>query len=350
MKGKILCLVLGLLLLTGCGADDSEKKVDPLVNLSETHRVIIDTDTAGDDSLAIMIAAKAPNVTIEGVTVLARNVPLDQAANNALMSLETVDCEAEVYLGAKKSLDGVERETFSVYGDDGMGDADLVHPKRTASDIPAVDFILETVRNNPGEIEIVTLGPVTNIAMAIKRDPVTMAKVKRVWSMGTTGLGHGNATPVAEFNVYKDAKAYKMLLDSGIAMTVVGLDLCEREDALFSAEQLDEMNQGNHVQKFASLAFGKLLTFRQQTQGVDNVDICDALMMSHLIWSDITTKSVMCNASCVAERGETYGEVIFYRSDMIYDTMPQLGDPHVTLVTEQKVGDLYDRINAMITS
>ena len=122
------------------------------------------------------MAAKSPVIKIEGVTVVAGNVSLEQAAKNALMSLEISGANIPVYKGAEKSFAGVENETFSVYGEDGMGDADLIHPKNSASNKNAVDFILETVRENPDEIEIILLGPATNIALAIDKDPVTLRR------------------------------------------------------------------------------------------------------------------------------------------------------------------------------
>jgi len=114
------------------------------------------------------------------VTVLQGNVSLEQAAKNALMVLEVAGCDCGVYPGAATPLDGVERETFSIFGSDGMGDGSLIHPTGKPSDKSAVDFILETVKRYPDEIEIAAIGPVTNIASAIMKDPETMSRVKRI--------------------------------------------------------------------------------------------------------------------------------------------------------------------------
>lgn len=143
------------------------------------HRVIIDTDMGGDDAAAIVLAAKSPAIKIEGITVVAGNVSLEQAAKNALMTLEIVGNNVQVYKGAEKSFAGIDSKTVPVYGSDGMGDADLIHPKGSATSKSAIDFILETVRENPDEIEIVVLGPATNVALAIDKDPVTMSRVKK---------------------------------------------------------------------------------------------------------------------------------------------------------------------------
>ena len=120
--------------------------------MAEAHKIIIDTDTAGDDAAALILAARSPDIEILGVTVLAGNVSLEQAAKNALAVLELIGCDVPVYLGATAPLSGDEKECFSVYGEDGMGDAGLIHPKGAPREQNAVDFILDTVRANPGEI------------------------------------------------------------------------------------------------------------------------------------------------------------------------------------------------------
>ena len=202
------------------------------------RKVIIDTDTGADDASALILAAKDPYIEIEGVTVLVGNVNLEQSTRNALMALEIAGCDAPVYKGSADTIDGTEKIAFSVFGNDGMGDADIIHPSRQADEGNAIDFIIDTVKANPGEIEIIALGPATNVAKAIQKDPEAMKNVKMIWSMGTAGLGPGNASPVAEFNVYADARAYKIMLDSGLPVTVVGLDMCG-DEAQWTDEQFE---------------------------------------------------------------------------------------------------------------
>ena len=192
----------------------------------KTRKVIIDTDTGADDASAIILAAKAGNLEILGVTTLVGNVGLDQSAKNALAALEIAGCSIPVYKGSSENYTGDHIKAYSVFGSDGMGDAGLINTTSQAEEQDAVDFILKTVKEYPNEVEIILLGPATNISKAIDREPETMKMVKMVWSMGTAGLGPGNATPVAEFNTYADPAAYKILLDSGIDITIIGLDVC----------------------------------------------------------------------------------------------------------------------------
>ena len=315
--------------------------------MGKLHKIIIDTDTAGDDAAALILAARSPDVEILGVTVLAGNVSLEQAAKNALAVLELIGCDAPVYLGARAPLSGEEKECFSVYGVDGMGDADLIHPKGKPQEKHAVDFILETVRANPGEIEIVALGPATNLALAIQHDRETMQKVKRIWSMGTAGFGPGNATPVAEFNVYKDAPAYKIMLELGVPVTVIGLDM-DDEPTWTYEEKLQEMRGGNEIQRFMADATRKLLEFKKGN-GIAAVDLPDAVAMACLVWPDFVEETTLCYGSCITTPGETYGMLVYYKDGFTYDSMPKIGKANISVVSKAKKHEFVDRLNAVFT-
>lgn len=267
---------------------------------------------------------------------------MEQAAKNALMTLEITGTTVQVYKGAEKSFTGVENETFGVYGADGMGDAGLIHPKNSANEKSAVDFILETVKENPDEIEIVLLGPATNVALAIDKDPVTMSRVKKFWSMGTAGFGQGNATPVAEFNVYKDAEAYKILLDSGVPTTILGLDMAT-PDTLFSEKILDDMKKKSPLNKFVAVANGKFLEYSKQYLKEDSIYACDPLLMAAIVWDDFILSTETCHASCMTEKNEAYGQVIFYRKNYAYDTMPTFDNYNVEVITKIKSAEFVSR-------
>lgn len=317
--------------------------------MAEFHRIIIDTDTAGDDAAALIIAAKNPNIEILGVTVLAGNVSLEQGAKNALAVLELIDDPTPVYMGASTTFSGEEKTCFSVFGADGMGEADLIHPRSKPQEKNAVDFILETVRANPGEIEIVALGPATNLALAIQRDRETMLKVKRIWAMGSAGFGPGNATPVAEFNVYKDAPAYKMMIELGVPLTILGLDM-NNEFTWIYVEELQKMRSGNKIQQFMANCTRKLLEFKQRN-GIPAVDFPDALAMACLAWPDFVEETTLCSASCITEPGETYGMLIFYKAGHTYDSMPTIvGKPNISVVSKVKSSEFVKRMNAVFLS
>lgn len=213
-----------------------------------------------------------------------------------------------------------------------MGDVDLIHPKKQAEDGDAVDFIINTVRNDPNEVELIALGPATNIAKAIQKAPEDMKKVKRIWSMGTAGLGSGNASPVAEFNVYADASAYKLMLDSGLPVTVIGLDMCDG-DAQWTDEQFVQLEALNETGRFVAKSFGKIREFYKKN-GSESVMNCDALAMMCVLYPGFVRKTINTHASCITDHSEAYSQVIFYKEGFTYDMIKNDFEYHVVLVSE----------------
>ncbi len=338
--GFILVLALAAVFLSGCRTKQAAEASAVPDAPAPGRKLIIDTDTGADDASAIILAARSKNIELLGVTVLVGNVDLEQSAKNALAALELAGSDARVYKGSSENADGRTIEAFSVFGGDGMGDADLIHPRRSAEEKDAVEFILETVRQYPGEVEIVALGPATNVAKAIQRDPETMKKTKMIWSMGSAGLGPGNASPVAEFNVYADPVAYKAMLDSGIPITVVGLDMCGGE-AQWTDEQFDELAEANEIGKFVAASFGKIREFYAANGSVGSVMNCDALAMTCVLFPDFIQGTIQCHGSCITAPGETCAQVIFYREGFTYDAVSNDFDYNVTLVSQVKKEDYF---------
>jgi len=332
LKGSLLILLVICL----CSCQSLNKDIGS----GEIRRVIIDTDTGADDSCALILAANCSNVEILGVTVQAGNVGLEQGTLNALMALEVAGCDAPVYRGSSQTLDGVNKVVFSVFGTDGMGDADLVHPQKTAEEGDGIDFILQTVKQYPGEVEIIALGPATNIARAIQKDPETMKDVKMIWSMGTTGQGPGNASPVAEFNVYADAEAYKVMLDSGIPITIIGLDMCGGE-AEWTDANFAKLAKANEIGAFVASSFGKIREFYVANGSIGTVMNCDPLAVMCALYPDFVNATMKCHASCIVEEGETYAQVIFYKEGFTYDMAKNDFEYNVTLVSDVDGEDYF---------
>lgn len=287
------------------------------------RRFIVDTDTASDDAAALMIAALSEEIDLLGVTIVAGNVGLKQATDNALMTLEVCGSDAPVYLGAKRPLFRERHETISVHGKDDMGDCGIIHPKRSPEEKRAVEFILEQVERYPNEVELVVLGPATNIALAILTDREIMSKVKHIWSMGTPGFGFGNATPVSEFNVFIDAEAYALMLDLEIPVTIAGFDLCAGNIGLDRYE-LSYLAHGSKPAQFLEQATSKLLQFNLDTRGVHMVDLPDAIAMAAAVWPEFVQDKVACHCHCCTEPGHAYGQVIFYQKGRTYEAMPEI--------------------------
>jgi inosine-uridine nucleoside N-ribohydrolase len=200
----------------------------------EKRKIIIDTDPGIDDTYAMVAAFSYEGFDVLGITVVAGNVGLENCVNNALGIVNLMNADCRVYPGATASLVGLENaKTYniesSVHGAGGLGTVRLTPDPTKRSDTHAVDFILETVKENPGEVELITLGPLTNIALAIRKDRETMKKVKKIWSMGG-GVHYGNRTPVAEFNYWADPEAAKEayeLIGEDVEINMIGLDVTQ---------------------------------------------------------------------------------------------------------------------------
>jgi purine nucleosidase len=214
-----------------------------------------------------------------------------------------------------------------------MGDRGIINPSRTPEERRAVDFILETAKKYPGELEIAVLGPATNIALAILTDRDVMRGVKHIWSMGTPGFGPGNATPVSEFNVFIDAEAYALMLDAGIPTTIIGFDMCEGEIGL-DENELAYLDNGGKTGHFLCEATKVLLDFNRQTRGVSMVDLPDAVAMAAALWPDFVKSKVKCYCRCCLESGPTYGQVIFYQDGRTYEAVPEWQEANAEVVAE----------------
>ncbi len=187
-------------------------------------RVIIDTDPGVDDALALLLAMRSPELKIEGITPVAGNVPLDLTLPNALRMVEIAGRpDIPVAAGAKVPL--VRRLVTAAYahGENGLGGAVFPEPKTKAIAQPAAEFIRSIVRKYPGEVTLIPIGPLTNIATALNLDPELAAMVRGIVLMGGS-LSGGNITPAAEFNIYVDPEAARIVFQSGIPITMVGLD------------------------------------------------------------------------------------------------------------------------------
>ena len=182
---------------------------------------LIDTDTASDDAVALVMALRDPHVQIEAITVVAGNVSLDQGLQNALYTVELCQKQVPVYRGMAAPILRPLETAQDIHGQDGMGDIGLPLSGWIPAAGHAVDIIRETINRHPSEITIVALAPLTNIAMAILLDPPLASKVKECIIMGGTAQGIGNINPVAEFNIWVDPEAAKIVFSSQMPITMV---------------------------------------------------------------------------------------------------------------------------------
>lgn len=190
-------------------------------------KVIIDCDTGIDDSLALMLALSSKEIDVLGITVVSGNIELHAATENTFQVLKLMGrTDIPVYKGESVPLERDYHDAADTHGSDGLGETFYPKTGLTAKKGHAVDFILETIEKYPGEITLVALGPLTNIAKAIRRDKNTMSKVHEFIFMGGAAEFHGNCSPVAEYNFWVDPEAADEVMRSGFAKgTMVGLDV-----------------------------------------------------------------------------------------------------------------------------
>ena len=204
-------------------------------------RVIIDTDPGIDDAAAILFALASPELRVEALTTVFGNVSVEQCTTNALTILEAARrTDVPVHRGAGRPF-GLGEPQFSahIHGGDGLGDAGLPEPDTEAQSRPGAFEIVERVLASPGEITLVALGRLTNLALAISVEPRVAEALADVVVMGGAVTVAGNVTPVASANLWGDPQAADVVYRSGARIAQVGLDVCEKVE--FSAEQLDSV-------------------------------------------------------------------------------------------------------------
>ena len=207
-------------------------------------RVIIDTDPGVDDAFALLLAMRSPELKIEAITAVAGNVPLSFTLPNALRMVEIAG-KTDIPVASGASAPLIRRLVTATYahGENGLGGVVFPEPKLSAVPEPASELIRGIIRKYPHEVTLITLGPLTNVATALKIDPELAPLIRGIVMMAGS-LSGGNITPAAEFNVYVDPEAARIVFQSGIPLTMIGLDVT-RHTAL-TDEHVRVLQSGNN--------------------------------------------------------------------------------------------------------
>jgi purine nucleosidase len=281
--------------------------------------LLIDTDTASDDAVALIMALRSPQVRVAAITVVAGNIPVQQATRNALYTAELCGSDVPIYSGAAQPL--VRRLVCAdwFHGTDGLGDHGYAPASRRAEPLHAVDALVKTLHANPG-IEIVTLGPLTNIALALSREPKLAESVKRCVVMGGAPCCEGNVTPAAEFNIWVDPDAARIVFHSGMPIEMVGWHLCRGEAALDCEEINQLLALKNPLADFAvhcnSVAAQAFFT---QT-GQRGISLPDPVAMGIALHPELCTCSSEHYVEIEAQSDVTRGATVVDRLDVASDS------------------------------
>ncbi len=240
----------------------------------------IDTDTASDDAVALVMALRSPVAQVEGISVVAGNVSLDQCVQNALYTVELCGKDTPVYVGLEKPIMRKLEDASEVHGDDGMGDIGLDLKGRTPATEHAIDVMTECIMSSPGKIRLVTLGPLSNIANALLRTPELAGAVEHCYIMGGAPHMPGNITEVAEFNIWADPEAAHIVAESSMPQTYVGWD-ASMASAFVTPEQIEEIRAiGTKFSDFAMDIQATILKFMQDFAKMPGFDLPDPLAVA----------------------------------------------------------------------
>ena len=273
-----------------------------------TRQVVIDTDTAGDDTQALVLAALSDRVTIEAVTIAAGNVPFDAQVRNATYTLATADTRVPVYEGAQSPLVREFDHAEYVHGEGGLGGEFDPKPGFAPSEGFAPDEIVRLARDQPGELTLVCLAPLTNVALALQREPALGELLEEVIVMGGAANCAGNVTSAAEYNFWVDPDAARVTMDA-LDVTLVDWGVTRR-DATFGTETLSAIAAAREESRFADFfttITESVRAFNRAESGRDVTTQPDSVTLATLIEPSLVESTATVGVTVDDREGLTRG-------------------------------------------
>ncbi len=251
--------------------------------------LIVDTDTASDDAVALLMALRHSSAQVVGITTVAGNCPVEQATRNALYTADLAGSNVPVYQGADRPLLVAPRHATWFHGEDGLGDRGYPPPRRHPEPEHAVAALIRMLRANPGAT-LVTLGPLTNVALALRQAPDIASCVDRCVVMGGTANVVGNVTPAAEFNMWFDPHAAAIVFDSQLPIQMVGWEICRGPAGLDAAEQADLRAIGTEIAHFILDCNTTAIEAIRRQSGSNLLELPDPTAMAAALEPDIVVR------------------------------------------------------------
>jgi len=258
------------------------------------------------------MALRAPDVRVAAITTVAGNVNVQQATRNALYTVELCGADVPVYAGAEKPLLREYQNATWFHGRDGLGDHNYPPPHKSSGKLHAVDAIIDAIEANPGAV-VVTLAPLTNLALALAKKPAIAAKVGRCVVMGGAPCCEGNVTPAAEYNIWVDPEAARIVMLSGLPVELVGWQL-SRGDAVVNESDIAVIQEFNNaLARFAVECNSHARRAYKVQNGEDGISLPDPVAMCIALdptvgteWSDhyveVETRSELTRGMTVVDR------------------------------------------------
>lgn len=248
--------------------------------MKKTTRIILDSDPGIDDSLAIILALASPEIKLEGITIVHGNCSVEQGTRNALNLLNlTGASRIPVYQGYGVPIIKPPLFAPETHGLSGLGYAELPDTGPAPEKKHAVEYLIDAFDQSPGEITLVAVGPLTNIAGAIRLDPTISDKIKEIFIMGGAIKHGGNTTPLAEFNIFADPHAAHIVFQSGIPITLTPLDVTYQ--CLLTADDVRSIQEKeSRIADFIADATRFYIEFHDSYQGIEGCIINDPLALA----------------------------------------------------------------------
>ena len=243
-------------------------------------RIILDTDPGIDDALAILLAIASPELILDSIITAHGNCAVEQTTINALSILELVSAsQIPVARGFDLPLVQPSLLALETHGNSGLGYAKLPSPQSRPVGQHGSDFLIERIMSNPGEVTLVAIAPLTNVAVAIRKEPRIIQALKEIIIMGGAVRHQGNSTPMAEFNVHVDPHASHMVYHSGIPITLVPLDVTYQ--CILTPADVKRLNKINSpITKFIDDSTRFYMEFHDEYQHIDGCAINDPLALA----------------------------------------------------------------------
>jgi inosine-uridine nucleoside N-ribohydrolase len=293
---------------------------------STLHRVIYDTDPGVDDAMALYYALAHPNIELLGITTCYGNVTVQQATANALYLTQLAGRNVPVAQGADKPLvKHAEAPPDFIHGADGLGNLPSRVPTTRQADVrSAAQFIVDMARAQPGQITMVPVGPLTNIALALQLEPQLPRLIKQVVIMGGSIAEHGNVSPVAEANIWNDPHAADAVFTAGFNLTMVGLDVTYQ--VLLPASQFEKIATHHrhsatdtllHAVKFYSAFYASRFAHMKDFDGCYGHDV-----MAFICLTNPELFGYETGPTRVATQGFAQGQTIMKRQSFMHYPTP----------------------------
>ncbi len=274
--------------------------------------IIIDTDTGSDDAVALVMALRDPSVRVIAITTVAGNVDVDQATKNALIAIDNANSyKPPVYKGIAKPMVCNLDDSAQLHNVDEMGNLGFRSPAQKVENEHAVDALIRLIDSGDGRIELVTLGPLTNIATAMLQAPEVMKKIPQITMMGGAHFYSNPHSVSAEFNILTDPEAADVVFKFGIPITMVTLEACQTNNAILNSNDLAKFKAAGGSAAFCVDCNQAVISLSKKAYGAEQLDLPDAA--AYAVFSNPALIKTTFNAQTLIELGGVYtrGTTVF---------------------------------------